>query len=100
MASVDQVNEPWRLLAVVHLRIARTEVDRDVVVEREEVEEVLLDNFALVAEGDDEFLEPVRGVQVEQMPENRLSADLYHGLWPQGGLFSEPRSETTSKNYC
>src|SRR5688572_20449417 len=97
VAGVDQVDEPGRLLAPMSLRLAGAQIDRDIVVEREEVEEVLLDDFALVAEGDDEFLEPVSRVQVEKVPENRLTADLHHGLWPERSLLGESRSETTSK---
>ena len=52
-------------------------------------QEVLLDLPTLVAEAEDEALEPVGVVDLHDVPEDRVLADLHHGLRPVLGLLAQ-----------
>src|SRR5215831_8232667 len=89
---------PPRLPLSVNLAAAVGEVDREIVVQRVEVEEVLLDLLALVAERDHELSETLARVDVEDVPENRLAADLDHGLGTDGRLFLQPAAHPSGQD--
>jgi hypothetical protein len=88
---------PARLASVVHHRTAGCQVERDVVVQRVEVEEILLDHLALVAERDDELVDPVAPVDVHDVPQDRLAADLDHRLRLERRLLRQPRTQTAAR---
>ena len=64
----------------------------------EVIGEVLLDDVALVSEADDEVVDALLGVELEDVPEDGLAADLHHGLGADGGFFAETRAETAGEN--
>ena len=73
-------------------------VERDVRHVQEVVGEVLLDDVALVAAADDEVVDAVRRVDLHDVPEDRLAADLDHRLRLQIALFGDPRAEPAGEN--
>lgn len=73
-------------------------MDRHVRDVDEVVREVLLDQVSLVAQTDDEIIQPVMAVCLHDVPKNWLAANLDHGLRFDDGLFRKPGSETTRKN--
>ena len=54
------------------------------------IAEEVLDHLALVTEAKDEFLEPVRGINLHDMPENGAIADGHHGFGPILGFLPQP----------
>src|SRR5262249_14484574 len=62
------------------------------------VEEVVLDDLALVAQGDDELGEAVRRVSFHDVPEDRLAADLDHRFRFDRGRFGQPGAEAAGQD--
>ena len=82
----------------VDLHAVGAQVEGDVGQVQEVVGEVFLDHVALVAAADDEVVDAVGGVELHDVPEDRLAADLDHGLGLEVGFLGEARAETTGKN--
>ena len=55
-SSIDQVNFPVRLRAVVEGCFAGGEIQGDIIVQRVEIQKILLDDLLLVAKSDDKFV--------------------------------------------
>src|SRR5205085_4975778 len=53
---------------------------------------VLLDDVALIAQTDNEIGDSVRGIDLHDMPQDRISADLHHRLRAQMGFLRDPRA--------
>jgi hypothetical protein len=79
-AGVDQVDDPILGRRRVGLEPAGAEIHGHVGRERVVVGEVLLDHRAEVAEGDDELVVALRRVDVHDVPDHRVPADLDEGL--------------------
>jgi len=62
------------------------------------VGEVFLDDVALVATADYEIMHAMRGVDLHDVPENRLTTDLYHRLGLEVGFLGNASAETTGKD--
>ena len=88
--GVDDMHDPVLDGAALGLHVAGPEVDPEASVKRRVVEEVLLDQVALVARGDHELVQPMRGVVAHDVPEERAPADFHERLRPRVGLFREP----------
>jgi hypothetical protein len=57
---------------------------------QEVVGEVLLDDIALVTTADDKLVHAMARIELHDMPQNRLTADLDHGLGLEVGLLTQP----------
>src|ERR1700730_2533472 len=97
-AGVHQVDDPVLDLLVVALDVPGGEVHGEATAEERVVEEEPLDELALVAQGAHELREAVVGVVFHDVPEDRLSTDLYHWLGTQRRLLREPRPEPTRQH--
>ena len=73
-------------------------VDRHVGGVQEVVGEILLDHVALVAEADDEIVDAVMGVDLHDVPEDRLAADLDHRLRPQVGFLGDAGAQAARED--
>src|SRR5208283_3096069 len=73
--------------------------ERDVRHVKKVVREVLLDDVALVAKADDELRQPVGGVDLHDVPEDRLAPDLDHRLRLEVGLLADAGAEAASENH-
>src|SRR5205823_12723609 len=51
-----------------------------------------------VAGADDELVDPVSRVDLQDVPEDRLPADLDHGLRAHSTFFADPRAEATRQD--
>src|ERR1017187_4323270 len=85
-AGVHKMDLPLRLVALVDTHLAGCEVNGHIVVERMEVQKVILDDLAPVPEGNDELSDIMGCEDVHDVPENRASADLDHRLGSQDGF--------------
>jgi len=84
----------------MHLHAVRAQVEGDIGHVQEIVSEILLDQVALVAAADDEVVDAVGGVELHDMPEDGLAADLDHGLGSEIGFFGEPGAEAAGEDDC
>ena len=91
-AGVDKRDAPRLRGRLVHLHRVLRDVERDVGGVEVVVGEVLLDHVPEVAEADHEVVQPVGGVDLHDVPEDRLAADLDHRLRAQRRLLAEARS--------
>src|ERR1700737_3847707 len=60
--------------------------------------QILLDDVALVAQRDRESVETGRSVVLHDVPEDRLSTDLDHGLGLEFGLLAQSAAYTSREN--
>src|SRR4051794_9156941 len=99
LARLDERDPPRLRRRVVDLHLARAEVEGHVRGVQRVVREPLLDDVALVAEAHDEVVDPGGGVDLHDVPEDRLAADLDHRLRPQRRLLAEPRAEAAGEDH-
>ena len=99
LAGVHQRHPPRLGLRAMDLHVALRQVEGDVARVQVVVGEVLLDQVALVAEADHELLDPMGGVDLHDVPEHRLAADLDHWLGTHSGLLAESRAETAGQDH-
>ena len=74
------------------------EVDRQVVGAVEELEEVFLDEVALVAAADHEVVQAMRRIDLHDVPEHRHRADFHQRLGDDSGLLAQARSVAAGKD--
>lgn len=67
-AGVDEMDFPVGVFAVMKDGFTGGQIDRNIVVERKEVEKVVFDNFLLVSKRDNEFIETMSAVGVHDVP--------------------------------
>src|SRR6185436_3334141 len=59
---------------------------------------ILLDDIALVPAADHEVVHAVGGIDLHDVPEDGLAADLDHRLGPDAGLLADARAEASGQN--
>ena len=64
------------------------------------VGKVFLDDVALVAAADHKVVDAVVGINLEDVPKNRVPADFDHRFGLDHGFFADARAEATSQNDC
>jgi hypothetical protein len=74
------------------------EIERDIGFVEVVVREVLLDGIPLVAEADDEIVEPIMGVDLHDVPQDWLFSNLDHRLRLQVRFLADSRPESARKN--
>src|SRR5437764_5012783 len=82
----------------VHLRLL-AEADGEVVVHCLVVQEIFLDNIALVAEAQNKLSKAIVRVRLHDVPQNRPTTHLHHGLRTELRLFAQTRSETAAEDH-
>src|ERR1035437_6062608 len=97
--GIDEVDGPVLAALAVRDRVAVRQVDGEVARHRAVREKVRPHHLGLVPEGEHELVEPVRGVEVHDVPEDRPAADFDHRLWASGGLLRQPRAEPTGQDH-
>nr|GFC32450.1 hypothetical protein [Tanacetum cinerariifolium] len=80
-AGIDQRDAPVFSLAVENLRIAGGQIDSHVRHVAVVVKEELFNDVTLVAQANNEILDPVIGVATHDVPQQWLATDFYHRLW-------------------
>jgi hypothetical protein len=61
---------------------------------------IFFDIISLVSQADNEIIDAIMRIDLHDMPENGLAADLDHGFGPKVGFFADAGSETTGKYDC
>src|SRR3712207_7472787 len=56
--------------------------------------------YTTLFRSDDELVDALAGVELHDVPEDRLAADLDHRLGPGGGLLAQPRAEAAGQDDC
>ena len=100
LAGIDERDGPVLFLMLVVERDFRlsAELQRHVAAMPLVIIEVLLDHLALVAKAEDEFLEPVVGVEFHNMPEDRARSDRHHGLRSEFRFLAQARAQSAAEN--
>ena len=81
----------------IPVAMIRAQIDAQAVAKIEVIEEVALDDVTAVAERNNEFLEPARGVASHDVPQHRLAADFDHRLRLRLGLLGEACAEAAGQ---
>jgi hypothetical protein len=97
--GVDQVDFPIALLPHPHVDFAGSEVNRQVVVCGVQRAKVILDYLLTIAARDDELFEAGVGIELHQVYENGLSADLDHGLRTDRRLLRKAGTEAACEQH-
>src|SRR5712692_7209262 len=98
-AGIDQRNLPGLHAVVEDLHFVVLHVEGHVGHVEEVVGEVLFDEITLVAAADNEVIDPVEGVQLHDMPQNRLSADFDHWFRLDLCFLAQSGAKTASQDY-
>src|SRR4029453_16159477 len=93
------MDSPMGLTAAVNSRPTCRKVERNVVVQRIEVQKVFFDVFGSIAEGDYELVDPIPRVDVQDVPQDRLSADFDHRLGTKRSLLRQTGAHPAGKEY-
>ncbi len=87
LAGVHQRHSPWLGLALMYVHGVLFHVEGHIGHVQEVIGEVLLDHIALVSAADHEIVDAMGGIDLHDVPQDRLAADLDHWLGLQVGLF-------------
>lgn len=74
------------------------EIKGDVATMEEVVGEIFFDDVSFVSQENDKIVVSILGVDLHDMPENRMAANLHHRFWDDAGLFSKACTHTTCKD--
>ncbi|MNC31332.1 hypothetical protein D3C75_796490 [compost metagenome] len=67
---------------------------------QEIVGEVFLDHIALVAQADHEVVDPIMGVDLHNVPDDRLATDFDHRLGTKMRLFADACTQAAGEDDC
>ena len=98
LAGVDERHLPRLGLALMHFDGVASEIERHVAGVQVVVREEFLDYVALVTQADHEFVDPMRGIQLHDVPQDRPPADLDHRLRYVARQLAEPSAEPTAQH--
>ena len=65
---------------------------------QEIVSEIFLDHVPLRAAADDKLVDAMGAVELENVPEDWLAADLHHWLWFEVGFFADAGAEAARED--
>ncbi len=97
-AGIHQGDAPRLGLVLVHFHLIRGHVEGDIRHVQEVVGKVFLDQIALVAAADDELIHTMGGIELHDVPEDRLATDLDHGLGLEVGFLGDAGTEATGED--
>ena len=80
LTGIDEGDAPFLLRSGQDRPLAGLEIDGEVGDMTEIIVKILFDDITLVTAADDEFVDAVTGERLHDVPQDRLSADFYHGL--------------------
>src|SRR5262249_23156165 len=96
---IDKMNLPSLLMAAPPLHLAGAQIDREVARHVGELQKEVLHALGLVAERHDELLEAIGGIELHDVPEDGMLADLHHRLGDGDRLLGKPGAEATGKDH-
>jgi hypothetical protein len=98
LAGVDERHPPGLGRRLMHLHGPGGQVQGHVAGVQVVVGEVLLDHVAAVAQAHDEVGEPVGGVDLHDVPQQRLASDLDRRLGTHGGLLGDTGPQSSGED--
>src|SRR5262249_37781891 len=96
--GVDQTYAPINTIRADHIAGTALQVYKIVVVMGKKTVELFLYHFAFISAAHQEVLVPITGLNLHDVPENRLPADFDHWLGPDQCLLSKPSSTPSGQN--
>jgi hypothetical protein len=96
--GTDQMDFPGFLVAPAPLHGAGTEIDREVACHIGKLQEEILHYLGLVAKRHHELVESVGGIELHDVPENGMLADLHHWLGDGDRLLGKPSAEASGED--
>src|SRR3989344_2651613 len=97
-SGIDKRYFPRFQLWIVIPHTARRQVNGQIAFACAIVEKPLLYRFTLIAEANDEVMEPIVRVDFHDMPQNRHTTNFHHRLRAHMRLFREPCAETACED--
>ena len=85
--GVNQVHFPGEVVSPVDNGLPCRQIDSEIVIDGIKVQKVFFNNFRLIPKRNDELMDAVRGIDVHDVPQNRLTADFHHRLGTEDGFF-------------
>jgi hypothetical protein len=82
----------------VYIQLIAAQFDGEIGVVQEILHEIFLYQKPFITQANDKFIEPVMAVDLHDMPEDRLTTDLYHRLWSGFCFFCDPGAQAAGKN--
>src|SRR5260370_6489990 len=93
-ASIDQRHPPGLHAVGKNFHFVVSQFESYIASMQEVIRKVLLDEMAHVATANDEVIDPMEGIQLHDVPENRFPTDLDHWFWFDLGFFTQSGAET------
>ena len=100
LSSVHQGHTPGFGATLVHVHGVLAHVESDIRHIEKVVGEVLLDLVALVAAADHKIIDSVGGINLHDVPKDRLATDFHHGFRLGVGLLGYPGAKAAGQNDC
>ena len=79
-SGINQIESPFFAFNVFTCDHSPSEVHREISVEVESLQEIILDELTHVAKRNVEIITSIAGVMFHDVPKNRFAADLHHRL--------------------
>lgn len=98
-AGINQGYVPRFCVPSMNLHLVVLDIERDVRRVQEIIGEIFLDEIALVPAANYEIIDPMRGVNLHDMPQDRHATNLDHRLGFDDCLFTKTGSQATRKYY-
>src|SRR5258708_13815747 len=99
MAGIDHAHFPISAIRPENFHLAVAEIYGDIAVGHVVAEKIIFRHLALVAQRQDELLQPMVGIAVHDVPDDRLSPDFHHRLGFNHGLFRQPSPQPSADTY-
>jgi hypothetical protein len=100
ISGIDESYTPRLCDALMHLHSVVFHIESDVRHVQEIVREVLLDEISLISATNDEVVDSMLRIHLENVPQDRSTADLDHRLWTHDRFFTKPRPEPSRQYDC
>jgi hypothetical protein len=96
---IHQRHPPGLRNRVMHRHLVRPHIERHIRHMHKVVRKELLDDISLVPATDHKIIDPMLGIDLQNMPENRPPPNLHHRLRPYRRLFRQPRPQSPRQNH-
>ena len=100
ISGIDQSYAPRLCDALMHLHSVVLHIESNVRHVQEIVREVLLDEITLISATNDEVVDSMLRIHLENVPQDRSTADLDHRLRAHDRFFTKPRPEPARQYDC
>lgn len=88
-SGVNQGDFPGFTVLFMDGHLVVFKIEGDVAAVEEVVGEIFFDDVSFVSQKNDKIVVSIPGVDLHDMPENRMASDLHHGFWDDICLFGK-----------